>query len=353
MASNFPLGYRVSWLPRLLRPSLRGDSTGFAPAAATFADEPAGPTVRLAFLGDISAVASAAAPACDDALRGLIASADLVIGNCESPVVLKPRAAARTRLGLRHAMDASFLLGVIQAIGVEADRLFLSLANNHVLDQGIAGFNETVETLDHLGIGTIGLAGSDPLDRVRLGPLTIGLLAFTQWRNAPARAFDGRVTMAADIEGWQPQDGETDLICAVPHWGWEFRHFPSARTRALARLLVMRGVGLVAGHHAHVVQPVERIGDAVVAYGLGDFLGTAWSRQPWPGRIGAVLVVDVGADERTRGAIVGYRLVPFLRLRDGGREVLVPPHKAPEPLRTQVSQRLEALYGGWETSEAG
>ena len=51
-----------------------------------------------------------------------------------------------------------------------------------------------------------------------------------------------------------------------------------------------------------MLQPVERIGEALVAYGLGDFLGTALPRQPWPGRIGAILAVDVSADAGTRGA---------------------------------------------------
>jgi len=31
-------------------------------------------------------------------------------------------------------------------------------------------------------------------------------------------------------------------------------------------------VDLLVGHHAHVVQPVERIGDEVVVYGLGNLL---------------------------------------------------------------------------------
>ena len=62
----------------------------------------------------------------------------------------------------------------------------------------------------------------------------------------------------------------------------------------------------------------------LVAYGLGDFLGTALPRQPWPGRIGAILVVDVSAEPPTRGRVAAYQLVPFIRLRDGARERLPP-----------------------------
>ncbi|TGP14156.1 metallophosphatase, partial [Mesorhizobium sp. M1D.F.Ca.ET.234.01.1.1] len=31
--SNYPLSYKLSWLPRFLKPSLGGDANGFAPAA--------------------------------------------------------------------------------------------------------------------------------------------------------------------------------------------------------------------------------------------------------------------------------------------------------------------------------
>ena len=105
-----------------------------------------------------------------------------------------------------------------------------------------------------------------------------------------------------------------DLLCAIPHWDFEFRHFPHSETRALARKLTESGVGLIAGHHAHVVQPAERIGGALVAYGLGDFLGTALARQPWPGRIGVILAVEISSDPATRGKIASYRFHPFLRI---------------------------------------
>ena len=89
---------------------------------------------------------------------------------------------------------------------------------------------------------------------------------------------------------------KADLICVVAHWDWEFRHFPRPATRALAHRLADNGSRLVVGNHAHVLQPAERIGATLVAYGLGDFLGTALPRQPWPTRVGAMLAVDVSAD---------------------------------------------------------
>ncbi|MCA1708974.1 MAG: CapA family protein, partial [Actinobacteria bacterium] len=57
------------------------------------------------------------------------------------------------------------------------------------------------------------------------------------------------------------------------HWGDQYLHEPNADQRQLAReLLASPDVDAILGHHAHVVQPCERIGNEYVAYGLGNFL---------------------------------------------------------------------------------
>ncbi|WP_258581965.1 CapA family protein [Mesorhizobium sp. AR02] len=339
--SNYPLSYKLSWLPRFLKPSLGGDGNGFAPMAGTLMEPPPRKTVRLAFIGDISAVANRSAPDCDPVIKELLGAADLVIGNCESPVVDGPSAVLGTKLGTHHAMSERFLAEALAAVGLARERLVLSLANNHALDQGVTGFDETVAALKRLGIRTIGLAADGPVQPVKVGPLDVGLAAFTLWRNADEDLFAGRVSMASDAERW-PRG--LDLLCAVPHWDWEFRHFPRAGTRALARRLAGQGVGLIAGHHSHVVQPMERIGETVVAYGLGDFLGTALARQPWPGRIGGIFVVDVSTDAGTRGVVASYRLYPFVRLRDRDHERLVPVAGLERAIRGKVEGRLSAIF---------
>ncbi|MBZ9923920.1 CapA family protein [Mesorhizobium sp. BR1-1-4] len=343
--SNYPLSYKLSWLPRFLKPSLEGDVNGFAPASGTLVEPPPRQTVRLAFIGDISAVANRSAPDCDPAIKALLGTADLVIGNCESPVVDRPSAVLGTKLGTHHAMSERFLAETLAAVGIRREKLVLSLANNHVFDQGVAGFDATVAALKRLGVGIIGLAAKGPVERFAAGPLALGFAAFTLWRNADERLFADRVSMEGDPARW-PREASAgvDLLCAVPHWDWEFRHFPRAATRALARRLAGQGVGLIAGHHAHVVQPVERIGGTVIAYGLGDFLGTAFARQPWPGRIGGIFIVDVSADAETRGAVASYWFHPFVRLRAGDHERLLPVEALDEPMRQKIEGRLDAIF---------
>ena len=128
------------------------------------------------------------------------------------------------------------------------------------------------------GSPTIGATDDGLARTVDLGGVAIDFAAFTEWRNASRQEFAGRVTMLDDFahDGFAAlRTAKADLACVVAHWDWEFGIFPGRSTRALARRFADKGAGLVVGNHAHVLQPAERIGATLVAYGLGDFLGTA------------------------------------------------------------------------------
>jgi len=345
--SNFPLRYKLSWLPRLLSPSLRGERGGLLPAAASMLSPAPTATRRLVFIGDISAVSNRTAPVLDTRLKALIASADLVVGNCESPVVETVRKPLGTLMGSRHAMTAAFLSGVLDAAGIARQRLLLSLANNHMLDQHVDGFAETRATLAAMGIATIGAADDSPIRTVDLDGIRLAFAAFTQWRNVSRNEFAGRVNLLDDFmrdDFAALKKAEADLVCVVPHWDWEFRHIPRPATRTLAQRLADAGAGLIVGNHAHVPQPAERIGETLVAYALGDFLGTALPHLPWPGRIGTILAVDVSAEPATRGQLAGYEVVPFFRLRDGARERLIPLDAVPGPIGNRARRRFAELF---------
>ena len=87
-------------------------------------------------------------------------------------------------------MTPEFLDGVIRRPGSIRRKLVLSLANNHILDQGVEGFEETVAALARRGIRTVGTTADGLVRRVKAGKLTLGLLAFTQWRNTePSGVF--------------------------------------------------------------------------------------------------------------------------------------------------------------------
>ena len=63
-----------------------------------------------------------------------------------------------------------------------------------------------------------------------------------------------------------------DFVIVVFHFGTEYDATPTARQRELAGAAADAGATLVIGHHAHVLQPWERRGNALILYGLGNFV---------------------------------------------------------------------------------
>ena len=63
------------------------------------------------------------------------------------------------------------------------------------------------------------------------------------------------------------------MVVVNLHWGTEFRHAADAFQTALARRLGRsRAITAVVGQHAHVVQPIRRVGRTWVVFGTGNLL---------------------------------------------------------------------------------
>jgi poly-gamma-glutamate capsule biosynthesis protein CapA/YwtB (metallophosphatase superfamily) len=57
------------------------------------------------------------------------------------------------------------------------------------------------------------------------------------------------------------------------HWGTEGQSSPDGQQQALAPIFAASSrIDLVIGHHAYVVQPIQRIGGTFVVFGLGNQL---------------------------------------------------------------------------------
>lgn len=199
-------------------------------------------------------------------VRDLLDEADLFIGNLESPLSASPGADSWRRVYRGAAASAATLrLG---------RRTFMSLANNHILEHGAAMLDETCELLSTAGIDHAGLAGDGGLGRAEIrfaiDSQTVQVLAVSLVRDITRRSVDADAVTSWLLERLRAEPADLRIVSL--HWGDEYVHTPSPGQRQLARRLAEAGVHLIIGHHPHVLQPVERIGDTLVAYSLGNFL---------------------------------------------------------------------------------
>ena len=65
---------------------------------------------------------------------------------------------------------------------------------------------------------------------------------------------------------------KVDVVMVSMHWGIEYTHTPTEEQKRIANYLASLGVDIIIGHHPHVIQPIEFIGDTLVIYSLGNFI---------------------------------------------------------------------------------
>jgi poly-gamma-glutamate synthesis protein (capsule biosynthesis protein) len=165
-----------------------------------------------------------------------------------------------------------------------------STSGNHAVDRGRQGIADTLEVLDRYGIGHDGTARTEEerlpsfhwVDGVRVAHMsyTYGLNGLARPDPWAVNVID-EASIRADAT-WARDYGAEFVILSL-HWGAEQHVPPTADQEALARsLLEDSDVDLILGTHAHVIQPIDRIGDKVVVYGMGNSLSNQFTRWGLP-----------------------------------------------------------------------
>jgi poly-gamma-glutamate synthesis protein (capsule biosynthesis protein) len=176
----------------------------------------------------------------------------------------------------------------VEALAVAGIRA-VWLANNHALDFGETALLDTFDHLEAAGIVWAG-AGRDLAEARRgtvmtVGETSVGLVGladhppdFGATGDRPGIAWiDPDELARRGPPGWLIEEvrrlATTCSIVAVgPHWGPNMERRPQPHHPVIARALFGAGATVVAGHSAHVFQPIERIDGMPVCYDLGDLL---------------------------------------------------------------------------------
>jgi poly-gamma-glutamate synthesis protein (capsule biosynthesis protein) len=187
------------------------------------------------------------------------------------------------------------LLDGLKASGIK----IVSFANNHVMDQGWAGFTETRE---HLKAEGLLFAGSGDTMQQQWQPtiteangIKVGWLGMTRWLNGgrnpdkddqphvnffPYPGESGGATgadEAAVLAAVKQARTQCDFLVVSIHWGIEYATAPRPEDVDMAHKMLEAGASVVVGHHPHVLQPVETYKtqdgrNTVIFYSLGNFL---------------------------------------------------------------------------------
>jgi poly-gamma-glutamate capsule biosynthesis protein CapA/YwtB (metallophosphatase superfamily) len=253
------------------------------------------------------------------AVREYLSGADLTLANFENPVI---------RDAVYHPDATTFtghlrLMPVLDQAGLDG----VTLGNNHILDAGTTGLNETMRHLDDAGILHAG-AGMDLAEARKpmvfdLGGTKVGVLSYLDvpsygwaWatQSAPGTAPLLRNVMEEDIERLRSR---VDLILVMPHWGKEYIATPEPQQVDLAHAALDTGADLVIGGHAHWPKGIEIYEGKPIFYGVGNFLlDQSWSEETSTGIFAEITLY--GDD------VVQVRPVPFIMLDFAQPNFLMP-----------------------------
>ena len=205
--------------------------------------------------------------------REVISSADLAICHVETP--LAP--ASGPFAGYPRFSVPPQIASALAEVGFDS----CSTASNHTIDQGTEGVVRTLDALDAAGIRHAGsyrtMAEHDTVTLLDVQGVAVVHLSYTYGFNGLRRPTGKEwISNQIDVptilaEAKQARAEGAEIVVVSLHFGTEYAHTPNAQQVSVARqLLASPEVDLILGHHAHVVQPFEKVGDKWVAYGLGN-----------------------------------------------------------------------------------
>lgn len=265
----------------------RPDEPGYPLKSDIFAQANGPGQFTLAAAGDLMLgrrVAQLAGPSVGYPLAQVapdFSSADLGFANLE---------VALTQRGDAAHKDYTFRAPTDLAVGLrQAGINVVSVANNHVLDYGPIGLDDTLAALDTAGVSHAG-AGDDAA--AAGAPAIVEVhgtrVAFLSFVNVPNDSVTGFVAQSMEAlpgragVNWGTPEAVTrevlaakqraDVVIVSMHVGIEYADEPNDIQRALAHAAIDAGAALVIGAHPHVLQGIEYYRNAVILYSLGNFV---------------------------------------------------------------------------------
>jgi len=211
-------------------------------------------------------------------VKGVFQDKDILFGNLET--VLSNRGKVAEKAVVLHTSPDKMVW--LKDAGFD----IVNIANNHIMDLGVEGFNETLDVLNQNNLNFIGCSNhkfNQSYAVIKVNNTKIGFLAYYEGGfNKPQKGalVNGmnEDNIIKDIRNLKP---ECDVIVLSLHWGIENVFYPSPKQIDLAHKLIDSGATIILGHHPHVIQGIEEYKNGLIAYSLGNFqFGPSISYSP-------------------------------------------------------------------------
>ena len=206
----------------------------------------------------------------DNRLLSTLQDTDFNIANLEAPFYKNGVLPANGKFGLHQLTSDCELL---KKLNIK----FVCLANNHIMDFGKSGFDQTIEVLHKERIGYFG-AGQNlkmaisPLE-ISINELKIGFWGFQFSVHKHYFAGTNRYGTAPfnlEIIIQSLQSSNANIKIVYNHWNQEFEDYPEPYCKFIGEEIIQY-CDLIVGSHPHCIQGIQKIGNKNIFHSLGNF----------------------------------------------------------------------------------
>jgi poly-gamma-glutamate capsule biosynthesis protein CapA/YwtB (metallophosphatase superfamily) len=208
-------------------------------------------------------------------LVGLFAKSDLNILNLECPVTTVGTENKIIKTGPHIKGSQKSLTVALKQLNVN----LVTLANNHIMDYGRLGLQDTFEFCKSENVDTVG-AGYDVEEaskvyrtEVKGHKISVINFAENEWCNADEdTAGANPMDIISNVNQIKKEKTISDTVIVIIHGGHEYHNMPSPRMVKQYRFYAENGASIIVGHHTHCITGYEIHNNIPIFYGLGNFL---------------------------------------------------------------------------------
>jgi poly-gamma-glutamate synthesis protein (capsule biosynthesis protein) len=199
-------------------------------------------------------------------------NADFRISNLEGPLTDAKTPLEKSGPNIKGSIAS---VRGLKALGVDC----VSIANNHILDYGEQGLEDTLRTLEENNIAHVG-AGKN-LSQARKpyiterGGIRLGIYSCAEYEFTIATASRGganpfdALEIADEIRNLRAQ---CDILIVLYHGGKEFYRYPVPYVQKRCRKMADAGADFILCQHSHCIGAYEKYNDCGILYGQGNFI---------------------------------------------------------------------------------
>lgn len=210
-----------------------------------------------------------------DDIIPIINHSDYSVVNFEFPIVQNledGRPIKKTGTILKGTKEA---IGALNYVGFKC----CTLANNHILDQGVQCCLRTKETLEEAGIDTVGAGDNEESASSILykdiNGEKLAIINCAEHEFSIASEFTAGANPLNPIRQYykiKEARENADYVLVIVHGGHEHFQLPSIRMQETYRFFIDAGADAVINHHQHCFSGYEIYKNKPIFYGLGNLL---------------------------------------------------------------------------------